>query len=123
MEGKLRGRTPEAIAYEVAGHVVLYLLVRWLLVEAAEAHGAEPSRLSFTGAVNELRDLSHALLTAPPGRVAAVLLPRLLERVAGHRVAYRPGRHYPRPHDTQVLNKGKGKRRLPSKLAAVVNQG
>lgn len=123
MEADLRGRTPEAIAYEVAGHVVLYLLVRWLLVEAAEAHGAEPLRLSFTGALNELQDLSHALLTAPPERVATVLLPRLLERVASHRVAQRPGRHYPRPNDTQILNKGKGKRRLPSKLSAVVNQG
>jgi hypothetical protein len=123
MEGHLRGRTPEAIAYEVAGHVVLYLLIRWLLVEASEAHDAEPLRLSFTGALNELKDLSHALLTASPQRVATVLLPRLMARVAGHRVAHRPGRHYPRPHDTQVLNKGKGKRRLPSKLSPVVNQG
>jgi len=123
MEGHLRGRTPEAIAYEVAGHIVLYLLVRWLLVEAAAASGTDPLRLSFTNALNELRDLSHALLTAPPERVANVLLPRLLARVASHRVAPRPGRHYPRPHDTQILNKGKGKRRLPSKLPAMVNQG
>jgi hypothetical protein len=116
MEGGLRSRTPEGIVYEVAGHVVLYLLIRWLMVEAAKAHNADPLRLSFTGALNELADMSHALLTSSRERVATVLLPQLLERIASHRVAWRPGRHYPRPHDTQILNKGKGKRRLPSKL-------
>ena len=116
MEGNLRSRNPDGIAYEIAGHVVLYLLIRWLMVEAAKAHDADPLRLSFTGAWNELQDLSHALLTSSRERVATVLLPRLLKRIATHRVASRPGRHYPRPHDTQILNKGKGKRRLPSKL-------
>jgi hypothetical protein len=123
MEGKLRSRTPEGIAYEVAGHVVLYLLIRWLMVEAAKAHDADPLRLSFTGAQNELQDMSHALLTSPRRRVATVLLPLLLERIAGHRVASRPGRHYPRPHDTQILNKGKGKQRLPSKLQTTTKKG
>jgi hypothetical protein len=32
-------------------------------------------------------------------------------------VPLRPGRHYPRPHDTKVKNKGKGKKQIPSKLA------
>jgi hypothetical protein len=123
MEGNLRSRTPEGIVYEVAGHVVLYLLIRWLMVEAAKAHDADPLRLSFTGAVNELQDLSHALLTSSRQRVATVLLPLLLERIAGHRVVPRPGRHYPRPHDTQILNKGKGKRRLPSKLQTATIKG
>ena len=123
MEGKLRSRTPEGIAYEVAGHVVLYLLIRWLMIEAAQAYDADPLRLSFTGAQNELQDLSHALLTSSRQRAATVLLPLLLERIAHHRVASRPGRHYPRPHDTQILNKGKGKRRLPSKLPTAQKQG
>jgi hypothetical protein len=123
MEGNLRSRTPEGIAFEVAGHMVLYLLIRWLMVEAAKAHDADPLRLSFTGALNELADMSHALLTSSHERVATVLLPQLLERIANHRVASRPGRHYPRPHDTQILNKGKGKRRLPSKLPTAAKQG
>jgi hypothetical protein len=123
MEGGLRGRTPEAIAYEVAGHVVLYLLMRWLIVEAAEAHEVDPLRLSFTGTCNELSDLKQTLLTSSPKRVETVLLPRLLERIASHRVPLRPGRHYPRPHDTQILNKGKGKRKLPSKLATTAKHG
>ena len=32
----LRGRTPDSIHYEIAGHVLLYLLTRWLMVEAAQ---------------------------------------------------------------------------------------
>lgn len=123
MEGKLRGRTPEAIAYEVAGHMVLYLLTRWLMVEAAKAHDADPLRLSFTAARNEMTDLSHSLMTCSGTRLRKVVLPSLLERVASHRVAFRPGRHYPRPHDTQVRNKGKGKRSLPSKLPTNALQG
>src|SRR5262249_6560210 len=82
MEGGLRGRTPAAVRFEVAGHVVLYLLIRWSMVEAAEAHGADPLRLSFTGALKELADMDHALLTSSRLRVATVLLPRLLGRIA-----------------------------------------
>jgi ribosomal protein S14 len=32
----LRGRTPQAITFEVAGHMLLYLLTRWLMVEASQ---------------------------------------------------------------------------------------
>jgi hypothetical protein len=101
MEGKLRGRTPETIHYEIAGHVLLYLLVRWLIVEAAVEHGIEdPLRLSFKEALEELKDMRQSLLTATPKRVAEVLLPRLLERIAKHLVPLRPGRSYPRPKDS-----------------------
>jgi len=55
MEGQLRSRTPESIAYEVAGHVVLYLLVRWLIVEAAVKHDLDPLRVSFLHAFRELQ--------------------------------------------------------------------
>jgi hypothetical protein len=123
MEGRLRGRTPETIGYEVGGHVVLYLLIRWLMVEAAATYDVDPLRLSFTGAFQELADLSHLLVLASPERVEQYLLPTLLERVASHRVALRPGRHYPRPHDGQILNKGKGKKRVPAKLPAAIGQG
>jgi hypothetical protein len=116
MEGHLRSHTPEGIRYEVAGHVLLYLLVRWLMVEAAAQTGQDPLRLSFLNTLRELTDMSPSLLTAALPRVARVLLPRLLARVAEHLVPLRPGRHYPRPGDTKVRNKGKGKRCLPSKL-------
>jgi len=116
LERSLRGRTPETIAFEVGGHLVLYLLVRWRMVEAAEAVGEDPLRLSYSGALSEVREMLPSLVLASPGRASGVLVPRLLSRMAGHFVPLRPGRHYPRPHDTQVKNKGKGKKQLPSKL-------
>ena len=64
MEGNLRGRTPESIQFEIAGHVVLYHLVRTLLVEAAVKHGIDPLRLSFTNALRELLRIHAALVTA-----------------------------------------------------------
>jgi hypothetical protein len=116
LERSLRGRTPETIRFEVAGHILLYLLVRWRMVEAAEAVGEDPLRLSYSGALSEVRALEPSLVLASRRRACDVLVPRLLDRMTHHFVPLRPGRHYPRPHDTQVKNKGKGKRQLPSKL-------
>lgn len=112
MQRSLRSRTAEGIAFEVAGHVLLYLLTRWLMVEAAEKHGVSPLRISFTQALRELNDIRHALLLADPQRVRRVLLPRLLRRIAQHLVPLRPGRHYSRPADRYR----KGKYRQTAKL-------
>jgi hypothetical protein len=116
MEEKLRGRTAECIEYEIAGHVTLYLLTRWLMVEAAAQSGKDPLRLSFLEATRELNDLRPAFLTATPDRIRGYLLPLLLERIARHHVPWRPGRYDPRPGDTKPRNKGKGRYQLPSKL-------
>ena len=113
----LRSRTPEGIRYEVAGHVLFYFLIRWMMVEAATAHGQDPLRLSFTQALRELQDMSQTLITASPQRVSRVLLPRLMARIVQHLVPERPGRHYSRPYDTKVKNRGRGRRQLPSKLS------
>jgi hypothetical protein len=121
MEGGLRSRTPKSIAYEVAGHVLLYFLVRWLMVEAAEAAGADPLRISFKHALNELLDMLPSLTTTTPERVRRVLLPRLLDRIAQHIVPFRPGRSYPRPLDGKYKNHGKRKIRRPHKLQRIRN--
>ncbi len=65
--------------------------------------------------------MQESLLKAGERTAQRVLLPRLLEQIGSHVVPFRPGRHYPRPHDTQVKNKGKGKKQLPSKLGAGEN--
>jgi hypothetical protein len=96
MEGGFRGRTPPSIAYEVAGHVVLYFLVRWLIVEAAAEHGVNPLQISFTDALRELEQIWESMVIASPEWVARKLLPRLLQRIASHLVPFRPGRSYPR---------------------------
>ena len=51
MQRSLRSRTAEGVAFEVAGHVLLYFLTRWLIFEAAEEHGVSPLRISFTQAL------------------------------------------------------------------------
>ena len=115
---ELRGRTPGSIDYEIASHVLLYLLIRWLMVEAASERGIDPLRLSFTEALREIDMMVRTLLTASLDRVHQVLLPRLLHRIASHRVPSRAGRHYTRPKDTQVKNLGHGRKQLPSKIIA-----
>ena len=117
MEGGLRSRSPEGIRFEVAGHVLLYLLTRWLMVEAADKAGLDdPLRLSFKAAREELADMRETLLHAGPEYVRRVLWPRLLDRIASHQVPLRPGRHFPRPRDTQPKAKGKKRYQKPSKL-------
>jgi hypothetical protein len=96
MEGGFRSRKPPGIAYEVAGHVVLYLLIRWLIVEAAVRHGIDPLRISFCQALRELEQLWPTIAVSSPKWVAEVLMPRLLQRIASHLVPFRPGRSYPR---------------------------
>ena len=95
LERSLRSRTAAGIQYEVAGHVVLYLLTRWLLVESAAIHDLDPLRLSFQHAMNELQLIRQTLMTASPERLPE-LLTRLLNRIATHVIPFRPGRHYER---------------------------
>lgn len=117
----LRSHTPASLEYELAGRVVYYLLIRWLIVQAAEAHGIDPLRISFTNAVRELEQMRDTLATSSLGWVQRVLLPRLLERIASVLVPLRPGRHYPRPKDTQAKDRGKGQKQAASKISDRIN--
>jgi len=118
MDGAFRSRTTEGIGFEVAGHLLLYFLMRCQMVEAALAAGVPPLRLSYKGALEDVQDMRETLLRVDERTAQRVLLPRLLEQIGSHLVPLRPGRHYPRPHDTQVKDKGKGKKQLPSKIRA-----
>jgi hypothetical protein len=117
----LRSRTPASLEYEVAGRILYYLLVRWLVVLAAEQHGLDPLRISFTNAVRELELMRVALATGAQEWVRRVLLQRLLARIASHTVPLRPGRHYPRPNDTQPKDRGHGSKQPSSKLSKRIN--
>jgi hypothetical protein len=90
LEGGLRSRTAEGIYYEVAGHVLYYQLVRWLMVEAACAAGVSPLRLSFTAALEEINEQWTSAVVASRGWLEQTLRPRLLERVGSHQVQERP---------------------------------
>jgi transposase len=117
MERSLRGRTPQAIEYEVHGHVLLYLLTRWLMVEAAEKHGQQPLRLSFSSALQEVLFVAH-LLPICDRRKRRRLLKGLLRQIAAAQVPLRPGRHYPRPNDGKIRRTGAGHVIQSSKLVA-----
>lgn len=116
MNAAFRSRTPASLEYEIAGRMVYYLLVRWLIVKAAEKHGLDPLRLSFSRAIQELEQMRQTLITSSLTWVQRTLIPRLLDRIAQHVVPWRPGRHYERPNDTEPKAMGKGKVRLPAKL-------
>ncbi len=98
LERSLRSRTPESIRYEIAGHVVLYLLVRWLMTEAAQraAPDGDPLGLSFKHALEELLTAWPALVTSDCSDVRRRILPRLLRAIASHQVTWRPGRSFKR---------------------------
>jgi hypothetical protein len=113
LEGGLRSRTPEGIYYEVAGHVLYYLLVRWLLVEAACAAGVSPLRLSFTGALAEINGQWPSAAVASLGWLEQTLRPRLLERLASQQTEERPGRTAPRGAKARRA----AKRKLDAKFA------
>jgi hypothetical protein len=113
LQGGLRSRTPEGIYYEVAGHVLYYLLVRWLMVEAAQKAGVSPLRLSFTAALAEINGQWPSAVVASRIWLEKTLRPRLLERVGSHRVVERPGRTAPRG----IKARRAAKRTLDAKLA------
>ena len=96
LERTLRSHTPESIQYEVAGHVVLYLLVRWLMVEAAQraAPDGDPLGLSFKHALDEVTTAWPLLLTSHASAISRRLLPKLLKAIASHEVEWRPGRSF-----------------------------
>lgn len=113
---QLRSHTPASVRYEVAGHLMLYLLTRWLMVEAAEQAGVEPLHLSFLEASRDLQEAMPLLILSPLKQVRRVVLPNLLQRIAQHLVRQRPGRHYPRPNDTKTRNLGNGRKQIPAKI-------
>ena len=117
LEGSLRGRTAKSIEFEIAGHVLLYFLIRWLMVESAEQHGGQPLRLSFKHALQEFEDLRALLVVSAPSHVRDVLLPKLLARIAQHAISIRPGRHYPRLGDKYKLGKYRKRSKLKAKQA------
>jgi hypothetical protein len=115
LDRHLRSRTVESIQYEIAGHVVFYLLVRWLIVEAAVKHGLDPLRVSFLEALRELKEMQNSLITANLRWATYVLVPRLLHRIASHQVPPRPGRHYARKKKKTKNSKGKSSSNVTKK--------
>jgi hypothetical protein len=105
LEKGLRSRTPEGIYYEVTGHILHYLLVRWLMVEAAVAAKVSPLRLSFAEALREIKEQSPSAAVANKEWLEQTLRPRLWQRMASHQVVERPGRTAPRGEKARRADK------------------
>jgi hypothetical protein len=94
----LRCKTPELVRKEIWTHVLAYNLIRTIMAQAATKHGVEPRTISFKGAIQTLQAF-QPVIDIQGQRDAALrrrLYQQLLDAVAVHRVADRPGRFEPR---------------------------
>ena len=91
----LRCKTPEMVRKEIGMHLLAYNLIRGVMVDAAEAHGKEPRRLSFKGALQTMTAFQDALRWSAAGdRVR--LIGEMIKAISCHEVGDRFGRFEPR---------------------------
>lgn len=94
----LRCKTPELVRKEIWTHILAYNLIRTIMAQAATRHDVHPRSLSFKGAMQTL-EAFQPLIAFSDEHDAALrrhLYENLLDAVASHRVANRPGRFEPR---------------------------
>jgi hypothetical protein len=111
----LRCKTPEMVEKEIWMHLLAYNLIRSVMANAAEAHGEQPRRLSFKGALQTMTAFQEALRHAAPDdrdRLVEVML----KAIASHRVGDRFGRVEPRankrrPKPQRFLTEPRGQAR------------
>lgn len=102
-EEALRSRAPERVRQEVWGLAIAYNLLRLHMQQVATHLGIPPVRISFRGAILELRNFWAAAWAISPGT-----LPRALERLRD-RLAFlvlppRRARSYPRAVKIKMSN-------------------
>jgi len=94
----LRCKTPELVRKEIWTHILAYNLIRTVMAQAALKHHIQPRSISFKGTIQSLEAFKQ--LIAFKGQDDATLrnhiYQHLLDAVATHRVADRPGRIEPR---------------------------
>jgi hypothetical protein len=94
----LRCKSPELVRKEIWTHILAYNLIRTIMAQAATKHGVEPRTISFKAAIQTL-EAFQPVIAIQGQRDASLrrsLYEQLLEAVAVHRVADRPGRFEPR---------------------------
>ena len=91
----LRTKSPAMVRKELAMYCLAYNLIRSLMAQAAQAHGADPARLSFKGTLQHLNTLLPLLAIASPKK-RTQYYETLLLLVAREKLPDRPQRHEPR---------------------------
>ena len=90
-----RSRTPLRVEQEWYGILLAYNAVRKLMSSASSAVKLCPCRLSFTAAVERLREATYEMMRLPTRRLPARYA-RLLRQIGRATVPERPGRKNPR---------------------------
>jgi hypothetical protein len=91
----LRCMSPEMVEKEIWIHILAYNLIRGVMAKAAKAHDKKPRQLSFKGTLQTMTAFQEVLRRATPQH-RRVLVAAMLEAIAQHEVADRPGRFEPR---------------------------
>lgn len=93
----LRGQSVDVVTKEIYMHLIAYNLIRLVMWKAARAYGKNLHRLSFTGAMQRLRQAMPLMMFhADRGVAAGRLQRRLLEWIAMDELPNRPNRYEPR---------------------------
>jgi len=101
----LRCQSPERIETEAIVHLIAYNLIRLLMQQAAEVHGADLNRISFKGSLDTVRHFAsviHAASDKP--RRQQELIDEMLAIIASDAVPDRPGRSEPRAKKRRAKN-------------------
>ena len=101
----LRCKSPELIEKETLMHLIAYNLIRLLMQQAANTHGADVGRISFKGTLDTVRHFAaaiHAARATP--RKQDALIAEMLAIIAGDCVPERPGRSEPRAKKRRAKN-------------------
>ena len=91
----LASKTPEMVRKEIWMALLGYNVIRATMAAAARVHGAEPRRLSFTGALQTVREFAAGLRAGSAERRGG-LWGVVLRSIARDRVGDRPDRVEPR---------------------------
>jgi len=101
----LRCKSPELIEKETLMHLIAYNLIRLLMQQAANTHGAGLGRISFKGTLDTVRHFAaaiHAARATP--RKQDALIAEMLAIIAADCVPERPGRSEPRAKKRRAKN-------------------
>ncbi len=115
----LRTKKPATVRKEIWTHLLAYNLIRTVIAQAADAHGRQPTQISFKGALQTINAFREYLLSGP---VTEHCLRALLAAIVHHRIGHRPNRYEPRarkrrpkPYKLLQMPRQQARKRLPGK--------
>jgi hypothetical protein len=92
----LRCLSPAMVEKELLAFMIAHNLLRWVMTQAAREHKVDLDRISFTGAMDALRQFATAIAQAKTAKNRRQIWDELLRTLADDLVPERPGRREPR---------------------------